>query len=225
MAVIRSRHSHEIQSGRQLSERFTLSVKTSSPQDLDAMPQQYLMPCDCGAKITVTASQAGDQLVCECGKNLDVPSFTELQQLEPATDPIDAPDHKRRSWSRLQALLFTCGLLTAVVASGGIGFATYLRSQIDTTDTIETIADDYLKFLDQRSPTELLEIWGNIRNKGLTEVRGLEIPEYIVNQQNYERLTQVIYLASSAVAIGIGMTLTSLLLRPRDESTVDRSIT
>ena len=85
------------------------------------MPQQYLMPCDCGVKITVTASQAGDQLVCECGKNLDVPSFTELRQLEPAAAPTDGPDHKRRNWSRVQALLFTCGLLTAVVASGGIG--------------------------------------------------------------------------------------------------------
>ena len=182
------------------------------------MPQQYLMPCDCGVKITVTASQAGDQLVCKCGKNLDVPSFTELRQLEPAAAPTDGPDHKRRNWSRVQALLFTCGLLTAVVASGGIGFATYLRSQIDTTDTIETIADDYLKFLDQRSPTELLEIWGNIRNKGLTEVRGLEVPEYIVNQQNYKRLTQAIYLASGAVAIGIVMTITSLLAGPRHKS-------
>jgi len=184
------------------------------------MAQQYLLPCDCGAKITVTASQAGDQLVCVCGKNLDVPSFRELRLLEPVTDPTDRPDHKRRTWTRLQALLFTGGLLTAVVASGGIGFATYLRSQIDTTDTIETIADDYLKFLDQRSPTELLEIWGNIRNKGLTDVRTLEIPEYVVNQQNYKRLTQLIYLASSAVVIGIGMTVTSLLLRPRDKSSV-----
>ena len=182
------------------------------------MAQQYLLLCDCGAKITVTASQAGDQLVCECGKNLDVPSFTELHQLEPVTDPTDRPDHKRRTWTGLQALLFTGGLLTAVAASGGIGFATYLRSQIDTTDTIETIADDYLKFLDQRSPTELLEIWGNIRNKGLTDVRTLEIPEYVVNQQNYQRLTQLIYLAATAVAIGIGMTVTSLLLRPRDKS-------
>ena len=184
------------------------------------MAQEYLLPCDCGAKITVTASQAGDQLVCECGKDLDVPSFTELRQLEPVTDSTDRPDHKRRTWTRLQALLFTGGLLTAVAASGGIGFATYLRSQIDTTDTIETIADDYLKFLDQRSPTELLEIWGNIRNKGLTDVRTLEIPEYVVNQQNYKRLTQLIYLASSAVVIGIGMTVTSLLLRPRDKSSV-----
>ena len=40
------------------------------------MAQQYLLPYDCGAKITVTASQAGDQLVCECGKNLDVPSLS-----------------------------------------------------------------------------------------------------------------------------------------------------
>lgn len=182
------------------------------------MAQQYLMPCDCGAKITVTASQAGDQLVCECGKNLDVPSFTDLRHLEPTADPTDRTDHKRRTWTHLQALLFTGGLLTAVAASGGIGFATYLRSQIDTTDTIETIADDYLKFLDQRSPTELLEIWGNIRNKGLTDVRTLEIPEYVVNQQNYQRLTQLIYLAATAVAIGIGMTVTSLLLRPRDKS-------
>ena len=49
-------------------------------------------------------------------------------------------------------------------------------------------------------------------------MRTLEIPEYVVNQQNYKRLTQLIYLASSAVVIGIGMTVTSLLLRPREKS-------
>ena len=182
------------------------------------MAQQYLMPCDCGAKITVTVSQAGDQLVCECGKNLDVPSFTQLQNLEPMAASEDTAFRKRSTWTGLQALLFTGGLLTVVAASGGIGFATYLRSQIDTTDTIETIADDYLKFLDQRSPTELLEIWGNIRNKGLTDVRSLEIPEYVVNQQNYKRLTQLVYLASTAVAIGIGMTVTSLLIGARPKT-------
>ena len=178
------------------------------------MASQYLLPCDCGARVVVETTQAGEQVSCECGALLEIPAFTRLSQLEPVDTGRGAGQGaavgERSPWTRTQASLFTIGLLTAVLAGIGIGFGVYTRARIDTMDTIETVADDYLKFLDQQPPTELLEIWTAIRKKGLQDVRSLPIPEYVVNLRNYDKLTRLIDLACAAAAIGICMTVASL---------------
>jgi hypothetical protein len=44
----------------------------------------YRVPCDCGTSLEVTAAQAGVTLPCSaCGKSVQIPSFTALQEKRP----------------------------------------------------------------------------------------------------------------------------------------------
>ena len=45
---------------------------------------QYLLSCDCGNSLKVGAGQAGGQIVCSCGRELEVPTLRKLRHLPPA---------------------------------------------------------------------------------------------------------------------------------------------
>ncbi|MHC4405869.1 MAG: hypothetical protein ACYTG0_40010, partial [Planctomycetota bacterium] len=78
------------------------------------MSAKYLLPCSCGQKIPVGATQAGGGLRCECGAELEVPALRELTQLDRAevkpTRRAPAP-----SWGSRQSVFFL-GLV--VMAAG-----------------------------------------------------------------------------------------------------------
>ena len=108
------------------------------------MKAKYLLPCPCGRQIPVLASQAGQQLQCECGAALEVPSMRGLAELErvgPSPEAVPsaparptaptsqtAQKEERRStqrrapvWGTRQRLL----LIGAVIATVGVGMGTY----------------------------------------------------------------------------------------------------
>src|SRR5579871_4799314 len=87
---------------------------------------QYLLPCECGRKLPVSVSQAGDRIACECGAVVEAPTLRRLKQLEPAGAAVSAsapsttaaPVAKRRSWTPSQGVAF---LGLALVAISGLG--------------------------------------------------------------------------------------------------------
>ncbi len=77
--------------------------------------KRFLLPCDCSARIAVTAGQAGDRVRCPaCGAEQTVPRLGELGGLEEAPDEV----RPRRRWT-LGHACGLAGLLIAVVASAG----------------------------------------------------------------------------------------------------------
>ena len=108
------------------------------------MKAKYLLPCPCGRQIPVQASQAGQQLQCECGAALEVPSMRGLAELERIGPTLDAAPSAparptapasqtaqkkgRRSaqrrapvWGTRQRLL----LIGALMATVGVGTGAY----------------------------------------------------------------------------------------------------
>jgi len=79
----------------------------------------FLLPCECGHKLEVTAAQAGQRLTCACGRGIDVPTLRGLQSLErTGGDTAPAP----RRWGARQGLLFlgTAIALVSLIAAVGL---------------------------------------------------------------------------------------------------------
>jgi hypothetical protein len=81
------------------------------------MSAQYLLPCSCGQKVRVEPAQAGGQVACACGANLNVPTLRGLKQLEIA--PPDEAAVRRsagRQWGPVRGAMFSIGLLVVVIS-------------------------------------------------------------------------------------------------------------
>jgi hypothetical protein len=53
--------------------------------------QLYLVPCSCGQQFRVRSSQAGEQLACQCGATVSVPTIRGLKQLKTIDDEVVTP--------------------------------------------------------------------------------------------------------------------------------------
>jgi hypothetical protein len=73
---------------------------------------RYLLPCNCGRRLTVTAAQAGDLMQCECGQRVEVPTLRHLAALEQVAD---AP-RQEQTWGARQGLIFLGGTLIVLAA-------------------------------------------------------------------------------------------------------------
>src|SRR5450432_3398339 len=75
---------------------------------------QHLLTCVCGRQLPVELGQAGEQLRCECGTNISVPTLRQLRQLPVAAEVAPAQVAKR-AWGARQgaiaASLIFVGLL------------------------------------------------------------------------------------------------------------------
>ncbi len=73
---------------------------------------QFLLPCACGRRLAIAASQAGQRLRCECGRELDGPTLRELNRLDRVeTQPSSAP---AAGWTGRQGLIFLGAAIAAL---------------------------------------------------------------------------------------------------------------
>ncbi len=75
------------------------------------MSRKYLLPCQCGRKVAVEATQAGQRIHCDCGTVLDVPTLLGLAKLEPVVDQQAASEARRRAWGSRQIVALLGGLI------------------------------------------------------------------------------------------------------------------
>ncbi len=73
---------------------------------------RYLLPCNCGRRLTVSAAQAGDLLQCECGQRVEVPTLRHLAALEHVADTR----RPERTWGARQGVVFLGGTLIVLAA-------------------------------------------------------------------------------------------------------------
>jgi hypothetical protein len=81
----------------------------------------FLLPCECGQKLEVTAAQAGQRLTCACGRAIDVPTLRGLQSLERT---VSAAMPAQRRWGARQGLLFLGAAIAgaSLIAAGWLQF-------------------------------------------------------------------------------------------------------
>jgi hypothetical protein len=122
---------------------------------------RYLLPCDCGGRVPVELRQAGESVVCRCGRSLAVPTLLELKKLEQETgDP-----HKnlpRPHWGQRQQM----GLLGMAIFLTAVGFAVYLAlNPIVRPPFHRDLTDEVLKAL---PPLEILGMWRILQAEGIS---------------------------------------------------------
>lgn len=77
----------------------------------------YLLTCNCGKTVPVDIGQAGGQVACECGTQLDVPTLRQLRHL-----PRSTPAEERRqssTWGTRQGILAASLILAAALLAWG----------------------------------------------------------------------------------------------------------
>src|SRR5437870_8266060 len=95
------------------------------------MAQQFLLPCECGHAIPVTAAQAGRTLTCSCSHEHKVPTLGTLRQL-PMAAPQGAAKTKHRK--RRSPIVAWSGAALAVLLAVAFGAWWTWRTWVPTPD-------------------------------------------------------------------------------------------
>ena len=96
---------------------------------------QYQLPCECGRYVLIEPTQAGESVVCQCGRKLQVPALRALRQL--ASVQVDSLPPAAPRWTPAQGLLFACGVLVIVVSLISAGYSHLRRLQFAVTPPSE----------------------------------------------------------------------------------------
>ena len=125
------------------------------------MRAKYLLPCTCGREIPVEATQAGQQVRCQCGLGLEVPTLLNLTRLKPAEPPTAAaPPRARSTWGLRQRVMLV-GLWIMAVGASWAGWELLNRpTRLEVAAYRPTMVVNYWRLLKQgvsyRLPVEKL---------------------------------------------------------------------
>jgi Domain of unknown function (DUF1922) len=163
----------------------------------------YLLPCTCGRRLTVTAAQAGDQLQCECGQRVEVPTLRHLAALEQVED---AP-RRERTWGARQGLVFLGGTLIVLAA-----VALVLLQLREPTLIHEPLMQVDMNKINKMTPGELWALWpqfeqGIQRTLFALEAATFDRNRYEISQWRQWRWTALSVAGAGALVIAIGLFL------------------
>lgn len=119
----------------------------------------YEITCSCQAKTAVSVSQAGQKVVCSCGKTIEVPTLRGLRELPPASAPDQAVRALDKADRRKPSLAL--GTLFAVIflAVPTSLFFLYERWVMDTSQSEQSDREYAMSQIDKATPAELSSIW------------------------------------------------------------------
>jgi hypothetical protein len=165
----------------------------------------YLLPCNCGRRLTVTAAQAGDLLQCECGQRIEVPTLRHLAALEQVAE---APQ-RERSWGARQGVIFLGGTLIVLAA------AALVWLQIREPKPIhEPLMQADVNRINKMTPGELWAIWPQFE-QGIQrmlfgfEAAAFERNRYEMSQWRQWRWTAIAVAGAGVIVIAIGVFVVS----------------
>ncbi|MBW3596492.1 MAG: hypothetical protein KY475_04360 [Planctomycetes bacterium] len=175
---------------------------------------QYLLPCECGRRVPVATSQAGETVVCECGRSLTAPKLRELRQLEPHAVKETAP--RRPVWSFRQGVMFVAGIVVLLISIVTLVITGMQRSSLYTEkpEFHPEFIEQQLAQIDRNSPVENLELWRHeILEHGLTRPGD---PGYLLHRRAKRALTIRLIVFGVIAAAGAGLIAGAFLVRPRE---------
>jgi len=180
---------------------------------------QYLLPCPCGQKLPVDASQAGLHVRCTCGTELHVPTLRDLKVLERAsaggsrTTGAGATGAQAGTWGPKQAVAFLgLSMVTVAVTAAAVLWLTYPKPPVYPRAVVE-------EYLNTLSVKELFEYSAKIRmgqpiNESLPELNSFAMQNMACQTKAtiYDR-----YLLGMAITAGVGVLLLlgSLVMKPK----------
>ncbi len=159
------------------------------------VPATYLLPCQCGGRVRVTSSQAGELLQCAaCGASLTAPTLRTMRQLEVVKRP---PGRRNASRWGARKIWIVLGLY---LAAGALITLAVLWARRPTPPDASKL-----------SPLESWQVWMALR-QGLNR-RVSWYTGQLIESQNSLRLHT--YICLGAAVLGIAISLLAFVFRKR----------
>ena len=175
----------------------------------ETMATQYLLPCSCGQAVRVNIHQAGETIVCQCGKTLQVPSMRKLRELKPAP-PEESVGKAARHWSKREGIIFAAGLLVVFVGLGIAGYFQLGRLTLNTEESRYDNLDESLRRIDDMNVAELWDTWIGVRRLGMGPYSP---PQFIVNRHVSGRWLTIIWGGLGLALIGMLICAVAVMMR------------
>ena len=157
------------------------------------MPSSYLLPCKCGRKHPVGPAQAGEQMLCDCGNLLAIPTLLEMRKLEPAHATV--ADRNATSWGVAQRTI-VAGIVLCLVGVALVAYFWLRRPQLPDDATIRRIVQQQVE---GARPAELVWMWQTMRSEGLQPGRDKAVRSLFEWRRRYN-----LAIAGSCVVIVAG---------------------
>ena len=139
---------------------------------------QFLLPCNCGAKIPVNRSQAGMTLPCtQCGQSIDVPTIRKLAPYASAPAAKTVSKKVGNSWNFLgfiAAIGFLVGLV-GLAYSGNLAYERFstisraTKSGMDLSKTEEDFVAGTRQNALNSAPSDTWDYWNIMIEDGLSD--------------------------------------------------------
>ena len=177
------------------------------------MPARYLLPCECGETVTIEVSQAGQTVTCSCGRSLLAPTLRAIKKLQPAAEsaPAAAAEKRASQWNPVAGTTFVGGALLAMIGLIAVGFAYFslllLQRNLPVRD--ENQVREWLGEIEASEPAQLMTIWHDAVDRGLSDVEGSPWQEYRTESRKYAIVTRI---GGVAVVLGVLLAVGSVFL-------------
>ncbi len=131
---------------------------------------QYQLPCGCGQHVVINATQAGQDVVCACGKTLAVPTLRGLQALtkvpgSAAATPAAGP--KPIATSSVSGCLFALAFVTLVGCSLFTMAMLIQRSRLKPHRELAAMLDEGQQQVDELPLDESFMVWKHFVAEGI----------------------------------------------------------
>lgn len=170
------------------------------------MATTYLLPCTCGEKLRIDASQAGLDVPCRCGKVVKAPTLRGLSQLERVEDATTATP--AQEWGTRHRLV----MIGSLIAACGLAIAGWYWWTTPPFDPVISIDPRFPKQVAAEvaaMPAEkLIEAWEKLANERLDRSEPADVVEY---RRIVSRLRGFMYAGLAIAAVG-GLVLASSLI-------------
>ncbi|HEY2837671.1 MAG TPA: hypothetical protein VGJ26_00870 [Pirellulales bacterium] len=171
------------------------------------MSKVYLLPCACGEKLRIDASQAGLDLRCRCGQTVKAPTFRELSRLEQVEEEPATRPHA--DWGARQRLLLIGGMITAC----GLAIAAGFWCMTPPSDPPVTIDPRFIQAIDAEvgamKADKLIEAWEQMATQ---ELDRSELPIVEAHRREVKRMRGFTYAGLALVAAGAMVLASSLFV-------------
>ncbi len=157
------------------------------------MAIKYLLPCECGQRVTVDKSQSGLKTPCKCGASLNVPSLSGLAKLETIEE---AGEPQARKWGPKQGMIFVGSLIT-VVSLTATGLWYHYARPIHPYDRI-----GFYDLPADMTPAQALKMFNEIKKKGLEEAPAPALQDYR-RQRGAHTMLSIVGLVAGGIGIAI----------------------
>jgi hypothetical protein len=169
----------------------------------------YLLSCECGREYNVSRSQAGQEIECECGKLLAVPTLRGMGSLpragQDSATPVStfspSPESVRTSWQGWRGPVMALSMAGFLIATAFCGWFSLQRWSIDTSYTEESEIEIGVSALNLADPNELSQIWEAFAKLGL---RAKDPPDFFY-WNRYAQQRERFAVTSGIVALAFGL--------------------